>query len=77
MKKQYVFVGIIPDIFGYGLSVVSKSKAGAMKALRAAYESFKKARPDPTTTFETSFEYFGGYVEKVKFNDVYSDVFKN
>ena len=77
MKKQFVFVGIIPDIFGYGFSVVSKSKAGAMKALRAAYESVKKARPDPTTTFETSFEYFGGYVAKVKFNDVSSDVFKN
>lgn len=76
MKKQYVFVGIIPDIFGYGLSVVSKRKAGAMKALRAAYESVKKARPDPTTTFETSFEYFGGYVAKVKLNDVSSDVFK-
>jgi hypothetical protein len=77
MKKKNVFVGIIPDIFGYGLSVVSGSKAGAMKALRAAYESVKNARPDPTTTFETSFEYFGGYVSKVKFNDVSTDAFRN
>lgn len=78
MKKKELWIGQIPDIFGYGMSVVSESKAGAMKALRLKYAEWKRnlgPMADPTTNFKKSFEYFGGYVGKVDLDRVYHDGF--
>jgi len=77
MKNNYIWVGIIPGIFGYGISVASKTKAGAMKALKVSYQEWKSARQDEyITTFEESFEYWGGYVNKIQLDEDYIDGFK-
>jgi hypothetical protein len=73
--SKHIYVGIIPDIFGYGISVASDSEAGAMEALRKAYADWKEANPDSTTSFKTSFEYWGGRVTKVELNKAYHDNF--
>ena len=75
MKKQLIYIGRLPDVFGYGICVVSKSKAGAMRALRKGYNDWKAARPNSATTFESSFEYYGGYVEAVEIGKPYADGF--
>jgi len=72
------WVGVVPDIFGYGMSVLAPSKEAAMKALRAEYKRWKKQlgkHADPTTTFDRSFEEFGGRVAKVEVGKVYYDNF--
>jgi hypothetical protein len=76
MSKS-VYVGVIPDIFGYGINVVSDSRKGAMDALRNAYDEWKAARPDRTTNFKSSFEYWGGYVVEVELGKGYYDGFNS
>ena len=74
-KPARIWVGIIPGIFGYGINVASKTEAEAMSALRSAYADWKKSRPDASTDFETSFQYWGGYVTEVELNTDYFDGF--
>lgn len=75
-KKKTLWFGQIPGIFGYGMSVLSESREGAMKALRERYSKWKKdlgPDADPTTTFKGSFEYFGGSVYKVELDRAYHE----
>ena len=72
---KHIYIGVIPDIFGYGINVASDTKAGAMEALRKAYDGWKEARPDPDTNFKSSFEYWGGSVTKVELGKAYHDNF--
>ena len=76
-KPTQVWVGIIPDIFGYGLNVVGKTKGDAMTALRRAYADWKKAQPDASTDFETSFDRFGGSVTRIELGKAYHDGFRS
>ena len=77
MKAKHIFIGTIPDIFGYGISVASDTEAGAMTALRKAYAEWKEANPDSTTSFKTSFEYWGGHITKVELGKAYHDGFNS
>lgn len=73
-----LWVGVVPDIFGYGMTVAAPSKDAAMRALRAEYKKWKQQlgkHADPTTTFDRSFEEFGGWVSKVEIGKVYYDNF--
>jgi hypothetical protein len=72
-KPAALWHGHIPEIFGYGLEVVARSKGDAMTALRKAYAEWKIARPDDSTDFKTSFNRFGGYVERIELGKVYND----
>jgi hypothetical protein len=63
--KKHIYIGKIPDIFGYGIMVASDTESGAMEALRSEYNRWKKMRPDASTRFEKSYEYWGGYIEKM------------
>jgi ribosomal protein S5 len=74
-KKRTVWVGVIPGIFGYGISVAEESEEACMKALNRAYREWKKGYPDPTTNFKTSFEYWGGRVTEVELGKNYFDNF--
>ena len=74
-KKQTIWIGIIPDIFGYGISVAGNSEAECMTALRASYKKWKKGYPDPSTNFKTSFENWGGRVSEVELGKSYFDNF--
>jgi predicted RNase H-like HicB family nuclease len=74
-KKQTIWVGIIPDIFGYGMSVLGNTEAECMKALKDGYKEWKKGYPDPSTNFKTSFENWGGFVREIELNKTYFDNF--
>lgn len=76
-KTKTLWVGIIPEIFGYGINVVAETREGAMTALREAYDEWKVARPDPTTNFDKSFDYWGGYVTEVELGKGYYDGFSS
>jgi len=75
--KKTVFIGTIPDIFGYGISVVSDSKEGAMSALRRAYDDWKIHRPNHETTFSKSFQTYAGSVVEVEMDKSYHDNFNS
>ena len=73
--KNELWVGTVEGIFGYGMSVISDSEAGVMKALKAEYRRWKRQYPNEETSFAKSFEWFGGSVKKVKLGKVYYDNF--
>ena len=70
-KAANVWVGVIPDIFGYGITTIAYTKADAMKTLRQSYANWKKARPDSTTNFKMSYERFGGTIYQVEIGKAY------
>jgi hypothetical protein len=73
-----IWMGVVPDIFGYGMTVVSDSAEGARKALKAEYHRWKaqlKEYADPTTTFGGSFVHYGGRIFQVELDKVYYDNF--
>lgn len=72
---KYIWIGVIPDIFGYGIAVASMTEAGAMKTLRKAYLQCKKHRPNPETNFKQAFEDWGGYVIEAELDKGYGDNF--
>jgi len=71
-----VWIGIIPEIFGYGISVVELSEESCYKALKKEYREWKKLQPDSSTNFDDSFEYYGGSVKEVQLGKCYYEDFK-
>lgn len=85
-NSSTIWVGIVPDIFGYGMSVAADSKAECEKALRARYtqwkrdtgkllRSVKQPYDASETAFASSFENFGGRIMEIKKGEVYFDHF--
>lgn len=72
---KYIWIGVIPDIFGYGITVASLTKEDAMKALRRGYREWKVHRENPNTNFKQSFEDFGGRIERIELGKTYCDNF--
>jgi|GEM_PF-4496746 len=79
MEKKKIWIGTIPEIFGYGMCVIGNSEKECMKALRKDYDESKKGRKEMTSQkiFLEAFEYWGGCVEEVKIGKVYSDGFRS
>jgi hypothetical protein len=73
---KYIWIGVIPDIFGYGISVASLTEAGAKKTLRKAYLECKKGRTDTETNFKQAFEDWGGYITEAELDKSYADHFR-
>lgn len=78
-----LWVGTVPDIFGYGMTVIETSEEKVREALKAKYEDWKADRakhfprvldPEPTT-FEGSFASFGGTIKRIEPGKVYFDNF--
>jgi hypothetical protein len=74
-KRKTLWVGRIPGIFGVGIAVVETTHGRALIALSRAYDVWKVARPDGTTCFKTSYEYWGGYVTQIQLGQTYDDCF--
>jgi hypothetical protein len=74
-KKKTIFIGVIPGIFGYGISVAGESKEDCMKALKKCYAEWKKGYPNEDTNFKGSFEDWGGRVEEIELGKGYFDDF--
>jgi hypothetical protein len=77
--KTHIWIGVIPGIFGYGISVASETKEGAMKALKKSWKSFLDATTrqgfGQPATFKEHFESFGGHVTEVELDRAYYDNF--
>lgn len=84
--KKTIWVGIIPEIFGYGLSVVGESEEDCRKALQSAYRAWVKGTYDDygdmrhengkkMTRFEKAMENWGGRIEKIELGKIYYDNF--
>lgn len=76
-KPSSVWVGVIPDIFGYGINAIGHTRVDVMRTLRKSYDEWKKARPDPTTNFRDSYARFGGAVFKIEIDKAYHDNFNS
>jgi hypothetical protein len=74
-KRKYIYIGQMPEIGGYGISVASFDEKDAMKILRKEYLDWKKHRY-MDMTFKQALEYFGGGVSKIELNKGYYDDFK-
>jgi hypothetical protein len=79
-RKRYIWVGQLPDIFGYGLIVIDKSEELVTKALKKEYYAWKRERRKDgihsDSTFKSSMEDWGGCIEKVEYGKVYNDGFR-
>jgi hypothetical protein len=65
-----IWIGHIPDIFGYGIMVAETTEDKAMKALKREFDKW-----DATRSFKESLEYFGGGVFEVELGKGYNDNF--
>jgi len=75
-KKKTIWIGVIPDIFGYGISVAEESEEACMKALKRAYREWKTGcYGNQATNFKDSFENWGGRVKEVELGKKYFDNF--
>lgn len=85
-KKRTIWLGIIPDIFGYGINVLEDSEEACEKALKRAYREWSKGTCDDygdmrddngkkMTRFEKAMENWGGRIEEVELGKVYFDNF--
>jgi hypothetical protein len=76
-ETKHIWIGVIPDIFGYGISVASETKEGAMKALRKRWNDWMPGSSFPEgSTFDQHFEDFGGEVKQVSLDRPYFENFK-
>jgi hypothetical protein len=81
---EKLWVGQIPDIFGYGLLVLEDSEDKCRKALRKAYNDWAKNYPDTygrmegkvlRSRFDKAMHHWGGEVRKIEIGKVYYDNF--
>ena len=88
LKKKTIWIGVIPSIFGYGMTVVAESEAECLKALKKDYRECSKDRSDDygdmrdengkkLTRFEKAMENWGGRIEEIELSKVYWDNFGN
>lgn len=85
-KNKTIWIGVIPDIFGYGITIAEESEEACEKALKRAYNSWAKGRPDDygdmrdengrkLTRFEKAMENWGGRIIEVELGKAYFDNF--
>jgi hypothetical protein len=85
-KKRTIFIGVIPGIFEYGISVAEETEEACLKALKKRYRQWTKDESDTygdmrdengkqMTRFEKAMEYWGGRVQEVELGKAYYDDF--
>jgi hypothetical protein len=73
MEKR-IWIATIPEIFGYGLTVLDVTEEAALRALKAKFYEWKKQLPSQST-FKSAFEDWGGRTEEIEIGKVYNDNF--
>jgi hypothetical protein len=71
-KKQTFWCGLIPDIYGYGITVFETTEDLAKKSLKKHFHVAKKSF-DGVYTFPQAMEAFGGRVFEVEMDTCYDD----
>ena len=76
---KYVWLAVIPEIGGIGISVISDTKKNAEKMLKKAYYNMRRDwwYAQEYNTYNGAFDYFGGSIKKVYFNEIYDDQLRN
>ena len=76
-----IYLAQIPDIFGYGIQILSDCPKTAEKLLKKEYYEWRKAAtyylPSHMDTYPKAVDYFGGGVFEIELNRAYYDGFKN
>tara|TARA_R100001594_G_C3841733_1_gene216053 strand:+ start:180 stop:422 length:243 start_codon:yes stop_codon:yes gene_type:complete len=78
MEKDFIWMGRMPGVCGYGICVIGKTKQGAEKSLKNAYYKWRKDSNgfgSHMDTYNKAMDYFGGWVEKKYFGFDYFDDF--
>jgi len=75
-KKPEVWIGLIPDIHGYGLNVLEFSEDLCRKALKREFRAMQKSWHGELT-FPQAMENFGGRIEKIEPGKAYFENFGN
>ena len=75
--EKIVYVGIVPDIFGYGMNVLGDTEQECVKALKKQFFDWRVKYNMHGMSFDRMMEYFGGQVFAVEKGTVYLDDFKN
>ena len=65
-----VWIGKIPDVLGYGMFVIGKTKKDVYKSLKNEWNNYKYRRGSDFESFEDLTDYYGICVEQVNFNEV-------
>ena len=74
--KNKIWIGVIPGIFGYGISVVGDTNKSVMENLKKRWETLTKASSFlSNSTFKEDFDNFGGYIEEINLGVKRSDNF--
>ena len=75
--KDFIWVGCMPSICGYGILVLSKTEKDAKKELKKSYYAWRKAygfqERGHISTFNKAMDYFGGWIEKRELNVAYDE----
>jgi hypothetical protein len=71
-KKQTFWCGLIPDIYGYGITVFETTEDLARKSLKKHFYQAKKAFQG-VYSFPQAMENFGGRVFEVEMDTCYDD----
>jgi hypothetical protein len=71
-KKLIIWCGLIPDIYGYGITVFETTEDLAKKSLKKHFHVAKKAN-DGEYSFPKAMEWFGGRVFEVEMDKCYDD----
>lgn len=75
METTKLYYGSMPDVAGYGISVIHNDRDVVVKRMKFAYKKWKKAYKLPWS-FEGAFEYFGATIKEIEIGKIYYDEFK-
>tara|TARA_R100001463_G_scaffold15959_1_gene41452 strand:- start:2267 stop:2512 length:246 start_codon:yes stop_codon:yes gene_type:complete len=79
MRKDFIWVGRMPGVCGYGISVIGKTKADARRSLEKSYNKWRNDYGfhfmKDINTYNKAMDYFGGWIEKKYFDFGYYDDF--
>ena len=74
-KRKTIWIGQIPEIFGYGINVAEETEDACIKALKREHKSWKQAWKG-AFSFNEAMDYFGGSVFEVELGKGYTDDFR-
>jgi len=74
LKPQKMWIGHIPEIYGYGVMVMECTEDEARKSLKLAFAVAKKAN-DGQRSYAQSFDHWGGRIFEVETGKRYCDDF--
>jgi hypothetical protein len=71
-----IYIGEIPEIFGYGINATGSTEARCRSAIRSEYMT-RKRQYQYDKSFPEAWEYFGGSIFEVEIGKAYFGGFGN